>query len=317
MKLSLEQIKNITVGALKVWQDEHAIFFAKCTEKQIEAWYALDKELGERAKTTTGVRLDFHTNSETFAFKVQTKGCYEIYIDRVLTHVFCEQDFESETEKSIVLSGEEHRITLYLPSHSIGVLQWIKLDDNSTIIPHKCDYNILFMGDSITQGWESTWDSLSYAQSVSRFLNANSIIQGIGGARYHSSTFDEDINYNPDIVIVAYGTNDWTCYQTIQEARKQCCEFLDRLVSKYGNKKLFGISPTWRGDKNRELSMGSFSECTEYVKDEIRNHGMILIEGEKLIPPLSEFYSDGYLHPNAVGFSIYTQSLLLEIQKHI
>ena len=317
MKLSLKQIKNITIGALDVWQNEKGTFFAKCTEKQIEAWCALDKDLGERAKTTTGIRLDFHTNSKTLAFKVNTKGRYEIYIDCVMTHVFGEQDFEDGLEKHILLNDAEHRITLYFPNHSVGVLGWIEVDDNATIIPHKYNYNILFMGDSITQGWESTWDSLSYAQSVSRYLNANSIIQGIGGAVYHSSTFDEDIDYNPDIVLVAYGTNDWTHYSTIQEAKEQCCKFLDCLVNKYGDRKLFGISPIWRGDTNRELSMGSFSECTEYVKKEILGHGMILIEGERLTPPISEFYSDGYLHPNAVGFSIYTQSLLLEIQKYI
>ena len=39
MKLSFEQIKSITKGAVKIWQDGATIRFAKCTVKQVEAWY--------------------------------------------------------------------------------------------------------------------------------------------------------------------------------------------------------------------------------------------------------------------------------------
>lgn len=55
MILTLEQIKSITVGALKVWDEEGVIHFAKCTPKQVDAWYKLDEVLGFRAETTTGV----------------------------------------------------------------------------------------------------------------------------------------------------------------------------------------------------------------------------------------------------------------------
>ena len=57
MKLSLEQIRKITVGALHVWEEEGAFCFAKCTQKQIDAWYKIKEILGERAEITTGVRL--------------------------------------------------------------------------------------------------------------------------------------------------------------------------------------------------------------------------------------------------------------------
>lgn len=46
MKLTLEQIKTIAVGALKVWEADGAIRFAKCTQKQVDAWYKLDDILG-------------------------------------------------------------------------------------------------------------------------------------------------------------------------------------------------------------------------------------------------------------------------------
>ena len=79
MKLTFEQIKNITVGALKIWEEDGAVRFSRCTEKQIDAWYKLDKILGYRATGTTGVRLDFHTNSKTFAFSSKANSETEFF----------------------------------------------------------------------------------------------------------------------------------------------------------------------------------------------------------------------------------------------
>ena len=61
MKLTFEQIKQITTGAIRIKQKEDGIHFYKCTEKQIDAWTEKHKDLGMRAASTTGVCLDFHT----------------------------------------------------------------------------------------------------------------------------------------------------------------------------------------------------------------------------------------------------------------
>ena len=63
MKLSFEEIKKITFGAVRVWQDADGICFSRCTEKQEAVWNEQDPVLGTRARSTTGVRLDFHTNA--------------------------------------------------------------------------------------------------------------------------------------------------------------------------------------------------------------------------------------------------------------
>ena len=319
MKLSFEQIKSITVGALRIWEEDGVVRFARCTEKQIDAWHKLDEVLGFRSTGTTGVRLDFHTNSKTFAFTSAVVGNYDIYIDNVLTYVYFKDDFKDSFYKEIELDGNNHRITLYLPSHDTpGAFSSVEIDEGATLEPHKFDCKMLFIGDSITQGWESTWDSLSYAYHVSRFLNAESVIQGIGGAYYHATTFDEAIDYDPDIVIVAYGTNDWGHgHKTLESGHEHCKKYLDMLVDKYGDKKLFGISPIWRADNDRITSMGSFDACVSYIKEEILNHGMTLIDGETLTPHVPDFYSDKYLHPDTKGFGIYALNLIAELQKHL
>lgn len=317
MKLSLEQIKSITVGALEITEENGTFRFAKCTTKQIEVCYRLRTVLGDRAKTTTGIRLDFHTNSNVFAFEAETKGKYDIYIDNVLTYFYRDVDFNCGMKKEILLDGKEHRITLYFPAHTEGILRSVEIDNSATLSPHKFDCKILFLGDSITQGWDSTWDSLSYAQNVSRFFDAESIIQGIGGSTFYEDSFDSEIQFEPDIVIVAYGTNDWNAYPSLAEGREHCARFLDKVTARYCHKKLFGISPLWRADQVTDTSMGSFQSCTDYVKEEILSHKMILIEGDKLTPHLGDFYVDECLHPNTAGYGIYALNLIAKMKEHL
>ncbi len=315
MNLSLAQIKDITVGAVKVWQEDDGYHFSKCTDKQIAAWYDIKETLGLRAETTTGVRLDFHTDSSIFEFKVKSGDKFDLYIDNVMTNYYSPGALSMK--QSIELDEGEHRITLIFPSHTVGVLEAAHIDDGAYLKPHQFDYKILFIGDSITQGWNTRWDSLSYAHAVSRSFNADSIIQGIGGAIFHETTFDEALDYDPDMVCIAYGTNDWGFYETAEDMRGHISAYLDAVIKKYPGKKIFGISPIWRKDTEHNNQMGSFMECCDIVKDEISKHGMILIEGEYMVPHLPEFFDDGFLHPNDIGFGIYGQNLAAEMIKYI
>ena len=317
MKLSLEQIRNITVGVVDIWKEADGVHFAKCTKKQKEAWHKLRPEIGEYSESTTGIRLDFHTDSKFFTFTPTQEGRYEIYLDEVMRYCFCEEDFVRDLKKTIELDGQEHRITLYLPAHSIGILESVEIDDNASIKSHKFDCKILFIGDSITQGWDSTWDSLSYAQRTSRFFNAESVIQGIGGAVFHESLFDVNLDFDPDIVVVAYGTNDWEFYATKEEGETHCKEFLKQLMKKYGNKMVFGISPIWRKDEDKNISMGKFEVCTSYVKSNIISHGLNLIDGATLTPHQEDFYCDRFLHPNTSGFENYALNLIQQMQNYL
>ena len=71
MILNLEQIQNLTVGAVNIDEKEDGIHFYKMKKCQIDAFYALSDILGFRAETTTGVRLDFETDSKFLAFEIK------------------------------------------------------------------------------------------------------------------------------------------------------------------------------------------------------------------------------------------------------
>ena len=316
MKLNLEQIKSVTVGAVRIWEENGSVRFAKCTQKQVDAWYAFEQVLGERAETTTGIRLDLHTNSSFFGFTAAKGGKFEIYVNNVLLYNLTAKDltdgsYRINLDKS---ACEENRITLYLPSHEVGILSSVELEDGASLRPHTFEKKLLFIGDSITQGWNSGYDSLSYAYRTSRAFNANSVIYGVGGGFFDPSVLDDEFDFDPDAVIIAYGTNDWGRCPSLEVLVKNTSDFLDKLSREFNGKPIICISPIWRADTNQTKRSGTFEEVCAAVKAQIKAHGMYLVEGEYLVPHLTEFFADGFLHPNALGFGSYSENLVREIK---
>ena len=319
MRLTTEQMKSVTFGAVRIEEQDNGLRLYKCTQKQIDAWYALSQTLGARAeKTTPGVRLDFHTNSKHLSF--EAVGTYEVYVNDLFRGKYDMEQMGGEV--TLDLSDplgdelEDVRVTLVFPSHFENpVLISLSLDDGASVKPHRFDKKILFIGDSITQGWDSGYDSLSYAWRVLRFFNADGVIYGVGGGYFHPTVFDS-IDFDPDTVILAFGTNDFGKNATTGEMREKVSAFMDLLAKEYAGKKIFCISPIWRA--THEKPMGHFRDCRGVVIEEAKERGFIHINGLDLVPPDPVFFADETpLHPNALGFGIYAENLIREMQKYL
>lgn len=301
MKLSLESIKKLTVGAVEIERAADGIHFYKMQKCQIEAFYALSEILGFRALTTTGIRLDFETDSEYLAFEVKGGTKFEYLIDGV----YCGTIPDSRVRIGLSVPC---RVTLCFPSHEIGVIDNVELSDGATATRHKFDKKVLFIGDSITQGWNSGIDTLSYAYRTSFSLNFDSIIQGVGGAYFHASTF-ADSGFAPDTVIVAYGTNDVNHFKTKDEMVEQLRLYLEKVKETYKKSEIYAISPIWVSGGSEEKRMGNLWECYELIADEIEKCGVEHIRGLDLVPHDRRFFADD-LHPNADGFGEYSGKLV-------
>lgn len=323
MKLNFEQIKSVTVGAVTVCTQDDGIHFYRSTKKQIDAWTVLKPDIGHRATISTGIRLDFHTSSSYIRFGTASGRKYEVYVDG-LYRAYFDMDEIEDKQACVYLNepnypaADEHRVTLYLPAHNeISVLTYVELEDGATLTRHKFDTKMLFIGDSITQGHAADRDSLSYANRVSRYFNAESIINGNGSAYFHETTFDTP-DFAPDTVIVALGTNDFDHFKSREEMVYHANAYLKMTAEAYGKSaKLFYISPIWRGDlAKRERAVGTFDECRRTLADIAVSHGFIHIDGLTLVPHNEEFFTDRFIHPNNVGFGIYAENLIKEILKH-
>ena len=325
IRLSNEKLRELAVGYVGVEEEDGLLRFYKYTPEQVVGfgpWEHKNKTCG----ATTGIRFDFYTNSKSIAFSPATAGKYEFLVDGLLRkHILVGDEengadmapggrFETELSDTLGRKKDEYRITIYLPSHCVGQIAYISLDDGAYARRYEYSRKFLIIGDSITQGWDSKYDSLSYANRISRFFDAESVVQGRGGSIYNENTVVKLPNFDPEVVIVAYGTNDYVHHNDMNEFKRRISLYHDNLKECYGDKKIFIISPIWRTLRDVKLN---FVECCEFIRDEAERHGFIYIDGAELMPPINEdFYTDG-LHPTDLGFSFYAESLAPKIQKYL
>ncbi len=293
MRLDLEQFQRVTVGAVSIREEDGAFHFCKLTERQLEAFHALSEGLYNGGMTTTGIRLEFYTNSPWVKYAIVKSGVYE----EQTVNLPC--GYEEE---------EESFFSLMLPSHERAFVSFVEIKDGANLRPETYDCKMLFIGDSLTQGWHSSRDELSFAYRTSQHFRANSIIQGIGGAFYHPSTADR-LDFNPDTVIVAYGTNDASGAKSVAEVGERCAAYLARLKECYPNAALRVITPPWRLDYDVPRPYGHVQLISDCIRAEAEKLGIPVIDGLTLMPHDPALLTDN-VHPNDLGFACYAQNLI-------
>ena len=317
MKLTKEQIKSIAFGYTEIIEEEKGLRFCNMTKKQREAFSAYDEislpfdgGFTGRSSLATGVRLDFHTDSKSFGFNAVTKVAFEVSIDGLLYRRYTPEELPAR----IPLGEGEKRITLWFPSHSAvgySLLSEVTLDDGASITPHEYSEKLLFVGDSITHGWESDYIPMAYTHRVASALNADFVVQGVSGAQFWPDTVDT-LPFSPDRVFVAMGTNDIGMGKSEADIRRDAADFYAKIANNYSQKKLYAMTPIWRAFSNKE-EKERFLYASGIIKDEAEKHGFTVIDGMTLVPPILAFYTDG-LHPNAAGFSLMAENILRAIK---
>lgn len=170
-------------------------------------------------------------------------------------------------------------------------------------------------GDSITQGFISGKPSLCYVSQLAGLLGADALNQGIGGAMFDPNilTGFEKLPV-PDLVTVAYGTNDWYNGLSLGDVSKKTKAFFQRLHKLFADTPVFVITPIWRDDADAETGTGSFSGVIRMIGDIAGKYAnMHLVDGLAISPHNPACYSDGYLHPNTAGFSYMAPRIYKEI----
>ncbi len=300
--LTYGQIQEILFGAETVILSEEGLTGYKYCEKTLEYWASLGEVLHTRALASTGLRLDFETDATFLSFDVT--GKFELLRNGELL-LPPEEGTHTVTAE---LTGTPCRITLVFPSHEGGILHKMQVNRDALISPHQYSTKFVFYGDSITQGWNSGTDTLSYAWRTTLHFNADARIYGVGGAYFDGNIFEVPENFLPDKVFIAYGTNDFSRFSTLEELRSVMVSFVDKAVSAYGAEKILGIVPPWRYDR-WEKSMGTFDQCQALIEEEYEKRGIAVFRAADAIPHEKTFYADG-CHPNASGFGAYAEKLI-------
>ena len=316
MYLSIDEIKSITVGAVRSVLESNGLHFYKCTERQTAAWYSQRKLMGERSVGSTGVRLDFHTDSWFFELGLSAGKSFDVYVDGQFSEHFEFGDSKNVIKMELGSHNVERRVTVYFPNYGEGgAVRYLILEDDATLSRHIFDKKILFIGDSIIAGYDASRDGLSLAHRVSRKFNAESVVHGIPGGYFHEDCFDT-MGIDPDAVIIAFGTNDFSHYKSTDLLRCHAEKYFEFVKREYCHKKLFFVSPLWRVDGTRRQNMGSFDDCRRTVIECGEKYGFIHVDGYSMIPASSEYFSSEGVHPNDKGFEIYSHNLTKVLEKH-
>ncbi|MBR0278112.1 MAG: SGNH/GDSL hydrolase family protein [Clostridia bacterium] len=322
MLLDYEKICEITFGAVSVTEENGFYNFYRFSEEQFLNIIKKGGTYYQRSIGTASIRFSFVTKSEHISFTYKlTAGSsrkfagFDLYENGVMKgHAYITDDMPQTDRINFTLSKGEKHVELYFPFSKCASLSAVEIDDGCEIKAVKRSRKMIAFGDSITQGYDATHPSLSYVNQLSAMLDADCINKGIGGECFCPELPRVKDNINPEIVTVAYGTNDWS-KKTFEEFDKNCTDFFKALYSSYSNSKIVVITPLWRYDANgsRKINIPHSAMHSEITKRCDFIPGIQIINGYELFPNMTSFFLDEKLHPNDLGFSIYVNNLYRQI----
>lgn len=305
MKLTFDEIRTLTHGADHVSVEADGLHFYKCTEKQEAAWLANKMPLSF-IRATTGIRLEFTTDADEIVFEAPSGNKFEIWVNGLFYRQLFVSPLREAGETPLIKLGKGVKKVMFaLPSHTAGVLSSFSLEGATFYSPVTYDKKILFLGDSITQGWDAAHDTLSYAYRTATTLGLDFHICAFGGGRYIPETFDL-LKFDPDIVVTAYGFNDFnSSHRTIEENMANARGFLAQVKEAYGDRRVVVITPIPAQEKDENW----YRTTRQSIETVATEQGFEVVDGETLFPKNPDFYADS-VHPNELGFSVYAERLV-------
>lgn len=337
MILNFNQIKDITVGAVRVEKENGLVNFYRFTKEQEELYKARWQDFYMKTFATAGIRLLFKTNSKKIALTILTEqgssrsyfsldvlgdgipvGYIDNFSDRVLPQAYTKEQFTfGEFSKEFELGDGIKTVCVYMPWSTKTLIKEITVDDNSFIEAIKPKKKLLAFGDSITQGYDALRPSNRYLSRLSDKLGVEEINKGIGGEVFFSELAKLKEPFVPDYITVAYGTNDWN-RKDFATFKDNCKGFYENLRNNYPDSKIFAITPVWRKDSCEERPFGEFKKAEEYIKEAVKDlENVTVVSGFDFVPKDEKFFADLRLHPNDKGFEHYFDKLYDKIKFEI
>ncbi len=333
MKLTVEQIAQITQGAVRVEEKENGVVFHRFTEAQ-EAYYRMtNPAFYKKSLAPAGVRLCFKTNSRTLFLKTETDmattrlyyafdvfvngemlGSLDNFYDWDVPAVYSAMPCRlGEAEKHFDLGVGEKTVCIHLPWSVTAVLSEMSLDDGASIEPIVASKKLLVFGDSITQGYDALHPSSRYIAQLADFLGMEEINKAIGGEIFCPDLARCEDAFTPDLITVAYGTNDWSGQERVV-TEERCFAFFAALRKNYPNVPIVAITPIWRANFEEKKAFGSFFDVEVMIRRAAEQAtGVLVVSGFDFVPHDVTYFADAYLHPSDAGFEKFFAGLKNEL----
>ena len=327
-----DQLKKYYFGAYSFEETEDGYLQAfQYTKAQMDYFKDAFDFWYDRCMASTSKTIEMNTEATklSFEFKIIWMGSpdsFELEVDGQITKIAYVMDFMKEGMPEPDFSKgfpgwnlpKEGRIEWELPEGKKHVVIYLPAD--ATVLVRNLEINaaaerpaknekVLWLGDSITQGFGPLRSGQTYVTVANRILNYDIVNQGIGGYVYDKKSLMKMDGYQPDKIIVALGTNQYGSETMIDVE-----EYYETLMGIYGNEiPILCISPIWRGDQPEGYEkFVSFCENIKKIAGGYQN--VTVVDGFTLVPHLKEYYLDN-LHPNCLGTENYGRNLVEAIRK--
>lgn len=337
MKLGIDTLRKISLGAVEVAETEKGIAFYRFTKEQRDLYYERNLSHYKKALAPSGVKLRFRTDSKLLGIKGVTSAgssrkyfSFDLFINGEKKEFF--ENFSDVTEqpsptgeypmgvfeKEFDLGEGEKEVTLYLPWSAQVDLSEITVDDGVFLAPVKPEKKMLVFGDSITQGYDAAYASNSYISRLARFLDVEEVNKAIGGEVFWPGLADTEEPFEPVLITVAYGTNDWSKSPSLEEFKNNCKGFFENLSRRHPGVPIYAVSPIWRAAYKMEKPCGDFRNVHDYFVEIAKNiPQMTVIDGWEFVPQDPDLFADKTLHPNDAGFAFYADGLSKALKKYL
>ena len=329
MKLTYQQICDITQGAAYISEEDGCVVFHRFTKEQEELYRRTNQGFYQKALASAGVILQFRTDSCCVTLKGNTlpgssRTYYSIdvledgvpagHVDN-FSHLTLPEDYTAcayplgDFSKTIPLKAGMKTVTICMPWSVQVALKEISLSDGSTVAPDRPRRKLLAFGDSITQGYDALRQTNRYVFQLARSLNAEERNKAIGGEVFFPALANTREDWTPDLILVAYGTNDWSKSDR-DTFLENAGTFLRTLRDQYAGVKLFVMLPIWRKDRDAHRKYGSFDLMRQDLARISSELGLQTIDCYSFVPQDTSCFADLRLHPNDKGFESYGRALI-------
>lgn len=307
MVLTNDELKKIYFGAYEFGETKDGYLEAfQYSKKQIEYFKDALEMWYERCTASTAKTLEFTTfaNKLSFEYRIIWKGSpdsFELTVDGLVSQIKYVKDIMDCGTIEWDLPKGAKKVVIYLPADATVLIRNFTID--AKVIPALKGEKVLWLGDSITQGYGPLRSSNTYVSVANRILNYDIINQGIGGYIYDRNSLMKMEGYDPDKIIVALGTN-----QCGDDDMSEIQKYYETLTDIYGTDiPILCITPIWRGDLVNGLQeLITFNEKLMDIAGKYKN--VKIIDGMKMVPHFPEYFLDN-LHPNCLGCEVYGRNL--------
>ncbi len=306
--LSLQDVRRFAKGVISVSEEDGYFCFYRFTEAQIATM--IRRNFPPHQNSTAGIRLEFLTRGGALSLTYQVvpgSGLdfyeFDITLDgNNIYHVFHNGlPHGDRVELTIPQSDVSQKVSIYLTNISCMRLRDVTFPADAA--PVERTRKILMTGDSITHGYDAHHTNLAYANLAADLLDMDLLNQGVGGDVFCADNIDPDLPYRPDIITVAYGTNDWAGGRLIPTGEAE--RYLEKLTKSFPGVPVLLLLPLWRSGETEPHNGYTLEDCRAYLRRIAAPYETVrVVSQQALVPKLPEFYSDG-LHPNDLGFMYF------------